>query len=110
MVEFENFQKLEICVGKIIEINDFPEARKPAYKLRVDFGDKVGVKNSSVQICKNYSKKDLIGKRILGIVNLHSRQIGNFISEFLALGVPDEKGECVLVIPDKEVPIGGELY
>ena len=109
MAAFEDFQKPDIRAGRIIEVEDFPEARKPAYKLTIDFGG-LGMKKSAVQIVKNYSKEELKGKLVLCVVNLPSRRIGPFISEVLTLGVPDKDGECVLVRPDRDVPIGGKLY
>lgn len=110
MATINDFQKLDFRVGKIIEIEDFPEARKPAYKLKIDFGEEVGVKRSSVQIVANYKKKDLIGNLVLGVVNFPPRQIGPFVSEVLTLGVPDDKGETVLIKPSLDVPIGGKLF
>lgn len=110
MATYEDFQKLDIRVGKIIEIEDFPEARKPAYKLKIDFGEQIGIKRSSAQLPQNYSKEDLKDKLVLGVVNFPSRQIGPVISEVLTLGIPDENGECILITPDKSVPIGGRLY
>ena len=110
MATFEDFQKLDIRVGKIIKIEDFPEAKKPSYKLTIDFGKEIGIKKSSAQLCKNYSKENLHNKLVLCVVNFPPRQIGPFISEVLTLGVPDKNGECVLIIPNKEVPIGGKLY
>jgi len=106
----EDLQKLEIRVGKILEVDDFPEAKKPAYKLKIDFGKEIGTKFSSVQVVKNYKKEELKNKLILGVVNFPSRKIGPFTSEVLTLGVPDGVNECVLIKPDKEVPIGGRLY
>jgi len=110
MATYEDFQKLDIRVGKIIEIEDFPEARKPAYKLKIDFGEEIGVKRSSAQLPQNYSKEDLEGKLVLGVVNFPPRQIGPVISEVLTLGIPDENDECILIAPDKNAPIGGRLY
>lgn len=111
MATIADFDKLDIRVGKIVEVNDFPEARKPSYKLIIDFGSEIGVKHSSAQLVKYYKKEELVGKKVLGIVNLPARQIGSFLSESLTLGVPDEDHECVLITPDKEnVIIGGKLY
>lgn len=110
MATYEDFQKLDVRVGKIIEVEDFPEARKPAYKLKIDFGGEIGIKRSSAQLPQNYSKEDLKDKLVLGVVNFPSRQIGPVVSDVLTLGVPDEKGECVLITPDKGIPIGGKLY
>ncbi len=88
----------------------YPEARKPAIKLWVDFGDEMGVKKSSAQITVHYSVETLPGRKVLGVVNFPPRQIGKFMSEVLVLGVPDEDGEVVLLCPDKDVPIGGRMY
>jgi len=110
MTDFKNFQELDIRVGQIIEADDFPEARNPSYKLKIDFGKEIGIKKSAVQITENYMKEELIGKLVLGIVNFAPRQIGPFISEVLTLGVPDENGKCILIKPDKDVEIGGKLY
>jgi len=111
MTTIEDFEKLDIRVGKIVDAQDFPEARKPAYKLKIDFGDEVGIKNSSAQITENYSKEDLKDKLVLAVVNFPPRQIGPFISEVLTLGVPDENGEVALVAPDdRGAKIGGKLY
>ena len=110
MATIEDFQKLDIRVGQIVGVEDFPEARKPAYKLKVDLGSEIGVKKSCAQLTKNYSKEDLRGKRVLCVVNFSPRQIGPELSEVLTLGVPDEQGNCVLISPDKEVSLGGRLY
>ncbi len=110
MATYEDFQKLDIRVGKIVEVKDFPEARNPSYKLRIDFGGEIGVKKSCAQLTQNYSKEDLMGKLVLGIVNFPPRQIGPAVSEVLTLGVPDDKGNCVLAVPDKDTEIGGKLY
>ncbi len=107
----EDFDKLDIRLGRIIEAADFPEARKPAYKLRIDFGDEIGVKKSSAQLVALYTKEELEGKLVLGVVNFPPRQIGPFISEVLTLGVPDAEGEVVLIAPDdKGAVIGGRLF
>lgn len=111
MATFEDFAKLDIRVGKIVEVQDFPEARKPSYKLTIDFGSEIGTKRSSAQLVKHYTKEQLIGKKVMGIVNFPPRQIGPFLSEVLTLGVPDEDHECILIIPDKdEAIVGGKLY
>ncbi len=106
----ECFQKLDIRVGKIIEIEDFPEARKPSYKLKIDLGEEIGIKKSCAQLVKNYSKEDLKDKLVLCVVNFPPRQIGPATSEVLTLGVPAEDGECILIEPERDVPIGGKLY
>jgi tRNA-binding protein len=111
MATIEDFQKLDIRVGRIIGVEDFPEARKPSYKLKIDFGLEIGVKNSSVQIVDLYTKEELNGKLVLGVVNFPPRNIGPFLSEVLTLGVPNKDGKCILVIPDKETAkIGEKLY
>ncbi len=110
MAIYEDFAKLDIRVGKIIEVENFPEAKKPAYKLKIDFGKEIGIKKSSVQVVKNYRKEELKNKLVLGVVNFPERKIGPFMSEVLTLGVPDDRNECILIKPDKDVPIGGKLY
>lgn len=111
MATFDDFQKLDIRVGKITAVDDFPQARKPSYKLTIDFGPEIGTKRSSAQLVKHYKKEDLIGKKVLGVVNFPPRQIGPFLSEVLTLGVPDEGNECVLIVPDKDdAMVGGKLY
>lgn len=110
MVTIEDFLKLDIRVGKVITAYDFPEAKKPAYKLTIDFGSEIGIKKSSAQITQNYAKEVLVGKLVLGVVNFPPRQVGPFMSEVLTLGVPDENGNVVLIELDQEVPLGGRLY
>ncbi|MDO8497057.1 MAG: tRNA-binding protein [bacterium] len=111
MATIEDFQKLDIRVGKIVEAQDFPEARKPSYKLKIDFGEGIGVKNSSAQLVSLYTKEELLGKLVLGVVNFPPRNIGPFVSETLTLGVSDQEGRCVLIVPDKDLAqIGGKLY
>src|SRR3989344_6477927 len=103
MATIDDFNKLDIRVGKIINIEDFPEAKKPAYKLEIDLGSEIGIKKSCVQIVKNYRKEDLMNKLVLCVVNLPPRQIGPATSEVLTLGLPDENKECILIKPDKNV-------
>ncbi|MFH1585779.1 MAG: tRNA-binding protein [archaeon] len=110
MATFDDFQKLDIRAGKIIEADDFPEAKNPSYKLKIDLGEEIGVKKSCAQLVKNYCKEELLNKFVLCVVNFLPRQIGPAISEVLTLGVPDEEGECILIKPDKEVLLGGRLY
>tara|TARA_Y100001954_G_C15611864_1_gene503297 strand:+ start:386 stop:748 length:363 start_codon:yes stop_codon:yes gene_type:complete len=110
MATFDDFLKLDIRVGKVIEVNDFPEARKPAYKLKIDFGPEIGIKKSSAQIVERYSKEELLNKMVMGVVNFPPRQIGPFMSEVLTLGVNDPYGNVVLVRPDKDSVIGEKLY
>lgn len=109
-VTFDDFLKLDIRVGTICEVNPFPEARKPAYKLLIDFGDELGMKKSSAQITANYEPADLVGKQVMAVVNFPPRQIGPFMSEVLTLGVPDATGEVALIAPTCDVPKGGRLY
>ena len=109
-ITYDDFAAVDIRVGKIIAVDDFPEARKPAYKLEIDFGDEIGTKRSSAQLTKHYKKEELKGRLVLGVVNFPPRQIGPFMSECLTLGVPDNDGECVLVLPDKGAVVGGRLY
>lgn len=111
MADYQDFEKLDIRVGRVIKVEDFPEARKPTYKLTVDFGPKIGIKKSSAQIVEHYTKEEVRGKLILGVVNFPPKQIGPFISEVLTLGVLGKDGKCILVVPDKEIAkIGGRLY
>ncbi|MES2135074.1 MAG: tRNA-binding protein [Patescibacteria group bacterium] len=111
MATIEDFHTLDIRVGKIIEVNDFPEARKPAYKLKIDFGSDIGIKNSSAQIVALYSKEDLLGRLVLAVVNFSPRQIGSFMSEVLTLGVPDQEGNVILITPDTgHAVVGGRLF
>jgi tRNA-binding protein len=109
-ITFDDFLKVDVRVGVIVAAEPFPEARKPAIKLRIDFGPEIGEKKSSAQIVKNYSAEKLVGKRVLAVVNFPPRQIGKFMSEVLTLGVPDEAGEVVLITPDLDVPVGGRLF
>lgn len=110
MATIEDFEKLDIRVGRIIDIQNFPEAKKPAYKLTIDFGEEIGIKKSSVQITQNYTKEELKDKLVLGVVNFPPRQIGPFSSEVLTLGVPDINGNVVLLEPERDVPLGGRMY
>ena len=109
-ISFDDFAKVDVRVGRITRAEPFPEARKPAYKLWVDFGPEIGERKSSAQITRNYSLDDLPGRMVLGVVNFPPRQIGPVMSEVLVLGVPDETGEVMLIAPDRDVPIGGRLY
>ena len=108
MATFDDFMKLDIRVGEIIEAKNFEKARKPAYKLIVDFGDEIGTKNSSAQITEIYEADELVGKQVLGVVNFPPRQIADFMSEVLVLGVYTEQG-VVLIQPDKKVKKGDKL-
>lgn len=110
MITYPEFEKVDIRVGKIIKVEDFPQARKPAYKLEIDFGPEIGCKKSSAQVTKLYTKEELVGRLVMGVVNFPPKQIGPFISEVLTLGVPDAHGNVVLLSPTKEVPIGGKMF
>lgn len=110
MATIEDFLALDIRVGKITNVENFPEAKKPAYKLTIDCGTEIGTKKSSAQITENYSYEDLQDKLVLCVVNFPPRQIGTFMSEVLTLGVPDADNNVVLIKPDTSVPIGGKLY
>jgi tRNA-binding protein len=109
LITYNDFEKVDIRVGKIIQVEDFPKARKPAYKLTIDFGPDIGIKRSSAQLT-NYTKEELLGKQVMGVVNFPPKQIGPFISEVLTLGVPDGNGEVILIRPTKEVPLGGKMF
>ena len=108
-ISWQDFEKVELRVGTIIEADDFPEARKPAYKLLVDFGPDIGIKKSSAQITHHYTKKQLIGKQVLGVVNFPEKQIGPFMSQCLVTGFYDESGNVVLAVPDKKIENGKKL-
>lgn len=110
MASIDDFQQLDVRVGKIVEVRDFPEAKKPAYKLLIDFGSKVGQKRSCARLVANYTKEELQGKLVLGVVNLPPLKVGPAVSEVLTLGVPDEHGECILVEPERPVSAGAKLY
>jgi tRNA-binding protein len=110
MATIDDFQKLDIRVGKIISAEPFPEARKPAYKLQIDLGPELGIKKSSAQITSNYKVEDLIGRLVLCVANFPPRQIGPLMSEVLTLGVPDANGEVILIQPERDTPLGGRLY
>ena len=110
MAVIDDFYKLEIRTGVIREARPFPEARKPAYQLLIDFGMEIGTRGSSAQLADRYSPEDLVGKTVLAVVNFPPRQIGPFLSDVLVLGVPDEHGKTVLVVPEAEVPRGARLY
>ena len=110
MINYEQFAAVELRVGTVIRAEDFPKARKPAYKLWVDFGEEVGIRQSSAQITAHYTPETLIGKQVVGCLNLGEKNIGGFISNFLCTGFPDENGEVVLISPDKKVPNGGKLF
>lgn len=110
MINYDDFEKVDIRVGRIIKVEDFPQARKPAYKLLIDFGPELGTRRSSAQITRHYSKEELLGRQVIAVVNFPPKQIGPFVSEVLTLGVPDSEGNVVLLGPTKEVPLGGKMY
>ena len=109
-IGFDDFLKVDIRVGRITRAEPFPEARKPAYRLWIDFGPEIGEKKSSAQITKHYALDELVGRQVLAVVNFPPRQIGPVRSEVLTLGVPDEDGEVVLIGPGEDVPPGGRMY
>lgn len=109
-ITFDDFLKIDIRVGEIVEAAPFPQARKPAIRLVVDFGPELGLKKSSAQITRHYQPEDLVGRRVLAVVNFPPRQIGPMMSEVLTLGVPDNDGEVVLIRPDLDTPLGGRMF
>ena len=109
-ITFDDFMKVDVRIGQVLAADPFPEARKPAYKLTIDFGPDVGVKRSSAQITRHYTRDALVGRKVAAVVNFPPRQIGPFMSEVLTLGFPDADGEVVLVGVDREVEIGGRLF
>lgn len=109
-ISFDDFLKVDVRTGRVVRAEHFPEARRPAIKLWVDFGSELGVRKSSAQITKHYAPETLIGRQVLAVVNFPPRQIGPFMSEVLVLGLPDEAGEVVLIGPDHPTPLGGRLH
>ena len=109
-IAFDDFMKVDVRVGQVLAVDPFPEARKPAWKLTIDFGPDIGVKKSSAQITVHYSRDQLLGRKVAAVVNFPPRQIGPFLSEVLTLGFPDAAGEVVLIGVDREVPLGGRLF
>lgn len=110
MATIDDFQKLEIRVGRIVAVEKFPEARKPAWKLSIDFGPEIGIRRSSAQITANYGQQELVGRLVLGVTNFPPRQIGPFVSEVLTLGFADADGRVVLAVPERDVPLGARLH
>ena len=109
MATFDQFREIDMRVGRVSEVEDFPEARKPAWKLSIDFGAEIGVRRSSAQV-KNYSRDELEGRLVVAVVNFPPRQIGPLKSEVLVLGAPDEEGNVILLRPDRDVPLGGRVF
>jgi tRNA-binding protein len=110
MITYADFEKVDIRLGRILSVEDFPQARKPAYKLSIDFGTEIGIRRSSAQITKHYSKEQLVGSMVLAVVNFPPKQIGPFLSEVLTLGLPAEAGDIVLIRPDGQVSPGARMF
>jgi tRNA-binding protein len=109
-ITFDDFLKVDVRVGRIVEVRPFPTARKPAYQLEIDFGAEIGRRRSSAQLTQLYQAADLVGRQVLAVVNFPPRQVASFFSEVLVLGVPDAQGNVVLIEPHAEVPLGGRLF
>ena len=109
-ISFADFEKVDVRVGRVVQVDDFPEARKPAFRLLIDFGPSIGTKRSSAQLTKHYSRDTLRGRLVLAVVNFPPKRIGPFMSEVLTLGVPDENGDVILVTPDRGAPLGSRLF
>ena len=109
-ISFDDFLKVDIRVGRVVRAEPYPEARKPAIKMWIDFGDDIGERRTSAQITAHYDSETLVGKQVMAVVNFPPRQIGKFMSEVLVLGLPDDDGEIVLIGPDGEVPTGGRMH
>jgi tRNA-binding protein len=109
LIAFDDFLAVDMRVGRVVAVEDFPEARKPAWKLTIDFGDELGTKRSSAQVT-NYTREELEGRLVVAVVNFPPRQIGPFMSEVLCLGAPDEEGRVILLRPDADVPLGGRVF
>ncbi len=110
LLSYAEFHRVDIRVGRVVAVDDFPEARKPAYKLRIDFGDEIGIKKSSAQATKHYTKEELLNRLVVAVVNFPPKQIGPYMSEVLTLGVPDAENGVVLLLPERDVPLGGRMF
>lgn len=110
LISYADFTKVDIRVGRIVQVDPFPQARKPAYKLVIDFGPDLGMKTSSAQLTERYTPKELTGRLVIAVMNFPPRQIGPFMSDVLTLGVPDTDGAVILLAPDTEVPLGGKVF
>jgi tRNA-binding protein len=110
VISWDDFSKVDIRVGRIVAADPYPEARRPAYKLTVDFGPELGLKRSSAQLTVHYTPETLVGRHVAAVVNFPKKQIGKFLSEILVLGFPDENGAVVLITPDQAVPLGGRMF
>ena len=109
-LSYAEFDRVDIRVGRVVEVLDFPEARKPAYKLRIDFGPEIGIRKSSAQATKHYTKADLLNLYVVAVINFPPKQVGPYLSEVLTVGVPDGEGGVVLLVPERDVPIGGRMF
>ena len=109
-ISFDDFMKVDIRVGRVVKAEPFPEARNPAIKMWVDFGDEIGERKTSAQVTVHYDPDTLVGRQVMAVVNFPPRQIGKFVSEVLVLGFPDDNGDIVLATPDKDVPVGGRMH
>ena len=109
-ISWSDFDKVDVRVGRIVGVDDFPEARKPAYRLVVDFGEPIGMRRSSAQVTTLYGKEALLGRLVVAVVNFPPKQIGPFVSEVLVLGVPNTEGDVVLLVPERDVPLGGRMF
>ena len=110
LISYAEFERVDIRVGRIVAVEDFPAARKPAYQLRIDFGAAIGVRKSSAQVTKCYTKEELLNRLVVAVVNFPPKQIGPYMSEVLTLGVPDCDGDVVLLVPERGVPLGGRMF
>ena len=109
-ISWNDFEKVELRVGTVVNVEEFPEARKPAWKITVDFGKEIGIRRTSAQITVHYGPEDLVGRQIVGVVNFPPKQIGPVRSEFLLTGFPDERGDVVIAVPERPVPNGAKLF